>query len=671
MPSVYFILTVLRTKYRNNIFWFITLVSAFYLMKLFHHFIFSENHYNVGNSLTMTSFLTQFFILIFLVLGAQLQKDFKRHSLFNLLDTSKCMVKGSVLLAIFYSISISTVATLIYSIQLLIRGYTISLYFLESYQYILVYWGLPIFISFMLGQLLCTRLNFKFTLPILFAVAFLIGPLNTFILPYSISSLLNIGQSDYNHFFNPQYGFHLEEDEIYKRIFLSTSLVLIFLLKNKLNPRNKKNILVFILFIFMCMQSIHGMLEPSYKLRMGAMQQNIFDEELAYYSGNHNNNKTLNHQKLKIKSQDISLNTEENVHINTLIKAENKGDTLNQFSFNLYHGFKIKSIKMNKKKVKFVRDKDLVKINKRLDKGTFFLKINYEVEKLSPLFYANNHAVHFPSYFPWLPQFNLNSSLINYESNFHRQVVLDSNEVNYKLSVRGIKKGFTNLEKQKEGTYVGTSADGVSYFSGDLIKRKINGYTVILPTTWELSLNSFNKFEDYIKRLTEFRNSIEKERISLPKKLFILPITQMNDSYFEENAWTFKDYAIFYYPVYTDQSEKGLVYQEYLTHSFLPSVFWKNENVNPNKFEDAMLFDVFVGYYFNKSHSVEDEYIKFVLAHYDEKNHIYSISTIQQVINIINSKNDEKIRAFFGEWSKLLKTEKINNESLEQIIKKF
>lgn len=670
MPSVHLILTVLKTKYRNIVFWFIALISAFYLINLFHHFIFSEQHYNIGNALTMTSFLIQFFILTFLVLGAKMQKDLKKYPLFKLLDTSKSMAKGFVLLAIFYSLSVSTIATIIYFIYILVRGYKISYYFLESYQYILVYWGLPIFISFMLGQILCTRINFKLTLPILFIVAFIIGPLNAFIFPYSISSLLNIGQSDYNHFFNPQYGFYLEKYEVCKRIFLSTLLVLIFLLKNKLSLRSKRNVFILLLCAFLCIQSLYTMLEPSHKFRMGSMQENMFDKELNYYSNSNYNKKLLNQQKIKVKSQDITLNTKKNVHIDTLIKAENNGNELNKISFNLYHGFKVKSIKVDKKAVSFSRNKDLVTVNHKLDKGDFFLKINYEVDKLSPLFYANDRAIHFPSYFPWVPQFNLESSLINYESNFHRQMILDSNAVDYKLSVKGPTKGFTNLQKQKESTYVGTSTNGISFFSGDLTQRKINGYTIILPRTWELSLKSFGGFEGYLKNLVKFRNSIVEENISLPKKIFILPITQMNDSYFEENIWTFKDYAVVYYPVYTDQSEKGLVYKEYLTHSFLPSVFWKNTFINPDKFEDAMLFDVFIGYYFNKSHSIEDEYIKFVLAQYNEQKHSYSSSTLQQIINILNSKNDEEIKAFFKEWLELLQTGKVDNESLEQIAKK-
>jgi hydrogenase maturation factor len=621
----------------------------------------------------MSSYLVQSGIVFFIVLGIYLNKIDDDNKLNIIIKNSSSLLYRTISKIIFVMllvIFICGISLLLFYILLFYRGIdSINFYYL-SFKYIFLYWGASIFVSFLLGMILGLWINKVHSYFLAIILSFFIGPLNSTIIPdNNIAAFLNLGQEDYELFYHPLYSFSLEKYQYIKRVLYITVLMLIIGIT--LNVKMKKLNLGFNTFYVLSLLVVAYclvMLNKSEQIvRFNPAPDGEIYKELTYYK---QSQQTVPQPKLRIKDYDINLETNGILHAKVKMNVINEKEEKEGVWLTLYHGFKIKSISVNNKNAPFQEHNDMIYIQTKNPGKYFTVEIEYEGIS-SPLFFANQQAVFLPCYFPWLPSISDKPFMTTYEDMFHRNIPASSHKANYHLTYRGNNKIYTNINHIGENTFKGTTEEGLTIVAGDVLERKINGTSVVIPSSWILALKSYDDFEKRIESILYDANLYYGYNYKIPDKVMILPKTTFYDSLFEDNAWLFNDHLIIQYPVYSNQNETGLLNDEYLAFSLIAALTQKKTEAYYNDIEMPIIFNAAYGSsYLSRKTKQESPYFQFVREKYrDDKNGKGEI--LKRIEKIINSKDKKKEKAFLREWHTQLLNKKFDWGNLRNLVDKY
>lgn len=649
---------------RNWLFWVGMAIGITHLFLLFYQYFYEEQTFNIGNGLVMSSFLIQGGILIFMFLGIYLQNIEKEIKLKEYLLTIRpkfwnSVTTGKFIFIFLFIIFITLFSFILFSIFVITRGLPTIEFIVESYLYILLFWGSTFFISYLVGTILSLLINNKSVYALSILISLLLGPLNTILGDHQILNFLNLGQSDYSYSYHSLYGYPLELHHIFKKWIVLTILIfLYYLLVTIKNGKLKfKNILIFTLLtvkltlLFSVFDHIPKPVSFTFDTKSKSYQ------EFSYY---HEDARILAQQNLIVHSYNIDLSLTP-LSVSLDMEVENNSNiALNSIHLSLYHQLKVRSVMVDNTKLEFTQENDYlsIKLKESLhSKQKIKLDIDYNGES-SPFYMVNSQAVYLPANFNWLPSVTIKPSVTIEDNTLHRNSTEPSYPVSYELNITGEDKIFTNLDKISTNKYSGISK-GLTIVAGQLTKKKIDDTNVIIPLTWTLALEGFKElYTDLDGMLTEL-SKLTGKKINLPNTIVILPTTDVYDFLIQENYWLFDDHIILGYETNSAMIETLFTsenHKQYLVHSLVSAATWKKDKLISENLEIPRLFDASFAYWYHNKNAwgLEDSYFNNLMSLYvEESTGPIKKETVEKISKLMSTNNYSQQYDFLTRWYNL------------------
>jgi hypothetical protein len=631
----------------------------------------THEFFHPGSALTLSSPIIQSGMFIFGVLGVSLTLEEKRVLILTRNIHLTLRTIGKISFSLIFSIILGIIFIAIFWCFLLIKGIPISDFYYDSAIYIFYYWCLPFFIMFCIGTFFGEIFGNIFSYFCTILISILLGPLN-FLTSISNIERLGISQRENNTFYHPLYGYPLETSVLLKQWIITfitlLSLALIYLFRREYQKKflvgfiGSISILLVILFIsYLKIQDIEQ------RLIMKTTNPEVFNE-ILYYEKEMNKYRELKNRNLEVKADyyDILVDTNKG-NLNVLVKISFKNPLHQQLILNLYHGFKVKKVKLNNKEIQFSQKGDYIYLDS-VGEGEILIKY---AGQSSPLFFANNRAIFLPAYFAWIPSFNMTPIFSFYDNQLHRNFAQNNYTADYTLTYKGPLRVFSNLETVSSNRFKGKSSNGVTLIAGALSFKETPKEKIVFPNTWYKGLKEYSKFKDLMSTYINATSSILNKHYSAPKNIFIIPITGMNDTLVEENFWIFNDHWIISFPLYQSFNEGVLIKKDYLINSLIPALAWKNNAVYNANLKKQELFNAALSTWIASKFGVNNtDYFNFILDKYS----LYypNEKPIIDCVNILRQIRFEKVKnpSYFYDWYKAIEKNQ-NWQEINEILRGF
>lgn len=499
-------------EFKRNL---LSIASLFFIVAI-GLFAFKTNSYDkiVRNILPATIFMISSSIMMFL----SLYRD-KESGFISFVRSSGKYIEYYLakVLASVYMILLFSLVLIIYSLIISFSNAAdVFVFYIGAIKHILLYFTLTSFVTAVLGSLIFTLFSSKIGMSLSLLIPIFISHFGIAIIsliPFSkilpLNSLafihyLNIGQFSDRFYPDYNYLFEVESVEFYKRIGILMIILLVLFLVEYLKDRKRKNIIGLVITFLLSVTFIFLANDEVFVRRVGTFSPNARSNiERNYYLKNKSQFKEGNFKIIKMKGKlDFRKILKADLNLSIKLSEDKK-----EIDLSLYHGFKVKEIKVGKDKLKFSRESDFIKVE--LDKvykkdSVIDLFISYEGYS-SQYFYAGEQAVLLPSYFNYLPYPGAYQSfIIRGKSNESVVPLYIKNKVMYDFKIKANKEVATNLEK-KNGRYVGESSSGVTIVSGNFIKKQKDGVKFYIDYAFLDTKTSDFKFKYDKELLKEFK----------------------------------------------------------------------------------------------------------------------------------------------------------------------
>jgi hypothetical protein len=394
-----------KLVYRNWIFWISLIAAIIHLCFLFHQYFYDDYSFNIGNGLVMSSFVVQGGILIFMFFGIYLQNvereiRIERHLKTIGVNFFSSVTIGKFIFVCIFIFILSVFAFFLFAAMILNRGLPIGSFFLDSFLYILLYWGATFLISFLVGTLLSIWIQSKAVYALAIFLSILFGPLNYIFGNFQILDFINLGQPDYSYSYHSLYGYPLEWYYLLKKWILLTGLLIIILTsviikQKKLYP---KSTLFLALMTIKLIVLSYSYLSTDHPIRFTYDSKSPVYQEFSYYQ---ESKALLEQQDLIAESYDIDLSLSPlSVSVDMVIK-NNGNQPLETIHLSLYRQLNVTSISVDNEQIPFKQESDFMTIypnRELLSKESITLHIVYSGES-SPFYMVNSQAVYLPAHF--------------------------------------------------------------------------------------------------------------------------------------------------------------------------------------------------------------------------------------------------------------------------------
>ena len=241
------------------------------------------------------------------------------------------------------------------------------------------------------------------------------------------------------------------------------------------------------------------------------------------------------------------------------IKIDVDQENLEEYSFTLYHGYKVKKITDEcGKELPFKQSIDALYIYPK--ESTKVFHIYYK--GCSRVFYATYTAANLPGFFAYVPIAGVQSIYYNHDQ-FGRQYNLSGNgyDIDYDLTIGSPQKVYSNLKEVSDHHFVGKT-DGVSLVSSAFLKVDQRDHCRIIYSY----LDAFSEQSNHESRNRELSEKIKSFGITDPKfTVFDLGVNNASVPYINQDH------------IYDMEMAKGL-YSIYQSTGVMPSDFGYSEN---------------------------------------------------------------------------------------------
>ncbi|MGW5889867.1 hypothetical protein C1N83_03530 [Priestia aryabhattai] len=428
-------------------------------------------------------------------------------------------------------------------------------YFLSVFKYICLYWALPSFIMFLLGNLLSTWMRGKFVYLIALVIYGITIPMNYAIFrtegnipsKFRIDKILSLGEPNVTRIYNSLYGFSL--DLIYwdKMILIVSLLAILFLLtwkKKEVISKNQLQISLLPVLLIFVATTVYAV-QPF---------QSLTDDDgksIRYYRQHKIKEDSSLESPVNLKKYDIKLRTKSNLSALVKIQAVNIANKdIKQLTVGLFHELHVEQIKMDDKEIKFKQKNDSLTLyfedNAWQPNDKRVLEFKYKGLQ-SNLYFGNAQAVYLPNYIPWLPTEDSRPAfdIVTKYHYLHRVPHQPSERKTYKLKVDGTNKLFTNLPRNGHGNWEGVSSDGVSLFSGQLSSKVDDDVRYVYPNTWESQFKQPNNIQRYLSDVAHaMKTTLKDDTLKVPHTIYFVPNQNIADGIPHEGTWWNDDYVI-------------------------------------------------------------------------------------------------------------------------------
>ncbi|MEV5112112.1 hypothetical protein [Peribacillus frigoritolerans] len=506
-----------------------------------------------ANPLVLALMICYLFIGIYLAKIDEKEEIYETFSIIKNAVLYKTLAKWLLILSSV--VLITVLFFVVYLYLFFTKDFNNKTYFLSVLKYIWLYWGLSSFIMFLLGNLLSLWIRGKFVYLIALTIYVFTMPLNYVVFnteggvpsKFRIDKILNLGEPNITRGYNSLYGFSIDTIHWDKKLLIISLLIILFLLtwKNRMIISKSQLKYSIIPMLVILVGSVAYVLQPL---------QVLSDDDDAtnrYYREHKISVNDSFGNPISFKKYDIELSTKANLNVSVKIQAISTATKdIKQIKLGLFHELHIHQVKMDGKEIKFKQKNDSVTLyfedNTWKPNDNRILEFNYEGLQ-SNLYFGNAQAVYLPNYMPWLPSENsLPAFEIVTKYHFiHRVPHQPNDQKKYHLKVNGAKELYTNLTKTKEGTWEGTSTDGISLLSGQLSSKIDNNVTYVFPNTWESQFEHTDSIYNYLNDVTRvMKTTLKDDQLTVPRTIYFVPNQNISDGMLGEGTWWNNDYLI-------------------------------------------------------------------------------------------------------------------------------
>lgn len=677
MKIFYAILKIELILYIRSLWiWLITLLLSIYLYIGYKGFL--DADLEVGQLLQSSGYIVMSAILFGLIFGLySARRENKIH--FSEILNSMPGINIRHIAKLMAWLLISIFITLISIIEILLLIWLTDsqyIYFWDIVvQYIVVYWGITLLSSGIIGYALETFFPLKWwNLIIVLFLWLLFTPYNyifDMIFPISILSILNQGERLIDGTYNGFFGLNISNSVIMKHLllFVFSALLISFVLLIK-NQRIRTTKEKYIPGLFVIIFSL--ILIPVYYLSVSPLDFNRFtsdftryylNKDIEYYSQGeiidqeeHNN---YQFYEFNVSEYNIDLHHKKNEIIYTADLIIDLSDTQGEWLvFTLFHDLDVVAVEQNNNNLEWKRDNDVIMIKwpNTLNRGTLRIKVNGNTGAFNPI---TENSFFLSSSFPWYPIPGKHKvaemSDLYYEPQYKNLQI--ENPSKFYITIHEKNKVYSNLQEIDTNVFYG-DAKGATLLSGNLISKKVGTKTIVAPP---------DRIENIEEILPEIESSISKisEILEIPNRevpnnIYVIP----SFSYLPHN-----------YLFYTGDE---LMVNEYKTRSLddIKSI--------------ASLDSVFQAFYwadrYRENDSYNSEIIRNLLEHTDRPSEYTSLAIVakdaeilgseatpiqnfsKKLLDLYNYDYQDELNLLLKKAYKLLETEEMEREDWERLL---
>lgn len=214
---------------------------------------------------------------------------------------------------------------------------------------------------------------------------------------------------------------------------------------------------------------------PGSKVLLGSdnMAESATMADSTYYYEHPDGKKAKREVQFQISEYTADLRVFTKLHAKVTMKIDTPD--LEEYTFTLYHGYKIKSAKdQNGNALQFKQEEDHFTVAP--NGNTTEITVKYS--GFSPVFYSNAQGIFLPGYFAYLPQSGLRPLYDSANRGFYRCEYNEDTVFNMKIN--SLQKVYCNLEETGRNTFSGTGYP--SFFMGAYAEYTTKqGIRVIYP----------------------------------------------------------------------------------------------------------------------------------------------------------------------------------------------
>lgn len=519
--------------------WLITLILSIYLFIGYKSFIAVD--LEIGQLLQSSGYIVMsaiLFGLIFGLLSARREKSVHFNEILYAMpgDSIRPLAKLVAWLIVSSFITLISILEILFLIWFSDSQF---IYFWDTvFQYIVIYWGITLLSSGIIGYSIETIFPLKWwNFIIIFILWLLLSPYNYIfdkILPLSLLSLLNQGERIIDSTYNGFFGLNVSTTVLMKHLFLlviSIIFINISILLKKQRLRTTKEVFIPVLSIII----FSLILLPIYYLSQSTLDLNKFttdytryylykdirfyseyqtldqveENNYLFYEFNVNEYKIdLYHQKNKIMyNADLQINL-----------SDAQGDWL---VFTLFHDLEIISVEQNKELIEWKRDNDqlMVKWPNSLDKGILSIKVTGNTGAFNPI---TENSFFLSSSFPWYPipgDYKVAEMSDLYYEPQYKNLQLQKPATFY-ITVHEKDKVFSNLTEIAPNVFYG-DAKGATLLSGNLLSKEVGTRTIVAPPDRMDNIEkALLEIESSISVISEILNVSSKK---IPNNIYVIP----------------------------------------------------------------------------------------------------------------------------------------------------
>ncbi|MFT8310136.1 MAG: hypothetical protein ABF629_03140 [Sporolactobacillus sp.] len=668
-----------------NILWLQLLRQPLFLVLLLGGMIYEglglHQIVNPGEFMPRSSFLVQGGILAFLFIGIWIVRIETIHQLDDLyLSIHNGFVPrlfAKLIFGAFISFFVGIILYIEYAIVYLAEGFSFNHLFFSAFLYVMLYFSFTFYISYLLGFMHAFLTKDRVVYLYSIIIWGLIGPANFVFLGRTlqrVAEILNLGEPNPTIGYDGLYGFAIDSVYWQKHLLWLVILLGMFLLALSLRyrvfTRRKTNMLFISLSVIVFVLSISLNLERHVYSSGNARTQPREMVEQNYYS---KKQVVPKQYTIRATSYTIDLRVKRLVTAQVKMALKNQEQqSLHHVDLSLYHGFKVRTVRVNGQSASFSQKKDRLHLtlkNKWISGRNLKVEINYQGLS-SPLFYANGQSVYLPYYFNWLPSTQLSPSFTLDNGSLTRMNHQNMQKVSYVLHYRGRTPLYTNIPERTHNSWSGNTR-GLTLVSGEVQNESRNGKSYVHTTN--LKNPQSNDLQKQTMTFIEAaKQDLDLGHRAFPKTIFRIPILSISDLSSEEFAWYTDDTLIV-----SDASEyllkEGL--DSYVSW-LVPAVTWKYDGIRVQDPDYVRAFDMTYAYLYNQSEHIGND--SEVLDWYQS---VKSTGEKQEVLEWLShwmkgqvAKNIDisvaKKKDFCRSWYRLMKSGDSSWSSLNQLLKK-
>lgn len=479
-----------------------------------------------GNSIALSSWITQVYIVFGLTYGLLLyeREQSEIKELLNSYSLSKWKKTVKYLLLFIEAAGIDLGCIFLLEISFCMQHMSVAIQH-EALQYIAVYWISPFVIMGITGMVLADKIEGRGKYVIGVVVMILSGPMPQNLIAaltdtqtglFKWVSFTNLGPMNTYKPMHLLFGYSIPMEKIAMLLFMLIGVTMIYFGTGSVQM-SKKWIAGVAGGIFICVACIlnFNYIVGHYSYDVAMRMQEEYQKKDRFDT---NNNYSVTDMKL-----DISENWNGLYYKADMVLQPQKASDF--FTFMLYHDMKIGSIRVNGKKVKISRNKDLVVVSfpVKSDK-TYQVCVEYYGNPPFQM-YADKKNWILPGYFAWYPMRGSRQN-VNYQDDLmdvHFVTDTQTDKIHFKVKYTGKGVLYCSLGENKSGQWEG-EAQALTLLNSSLMKEIKQGKVRYIYPQVCTNYNSY--VDSYAEQIKTCEKIIgEKENTDVKTYFFVCDTT--------------------------------------------------------------------------------------------------------------------------------------------------